>query len=45
MWSLKQKPEYKEIFEGPEAAEEARRVESEKPRLSVSLNRGQEPRS
>ena len=41
MWSIQKKPEFKEIFEGPEAAEEARRLDAEKPRLSVSIKRGQ----
>lgn len=37
MWSLQKKPEFKQIFEGPEAAEEARRLEAEQPHVSVSL--------
>ena len=43
MWSLQKKPEFKEVFEGPEAAEEARRLQAEQPRVSVALKGSRQP--
>lgn len=44
MWSLQKKPEFKEVFEGPKAAEEARRLQQEQPHVSYTL-KGREPRN
>ena len=42
MWSLQKTPEYKEVFEGPQAAEEARHQQSQQPQLSVAFKGGRD---